>query len=57
VSIDKGTTAIYANRQGFMVLAKMFVKIALGNYKYGFHVHLGKDFGDGDDIITIILVE
>jgi hypothetical protein len=57
VSINKGTTTLYANREGFMVLAKTFVKIALGNYKYGFHIHLGKDFGDGDDIITITLVE
>ena len=57
VSSDNGTTTMYANREGFMVLAKTFAKIALGNYKYGFHIHLGKDFSDGDDILTITLVE
>jgi hypothetical protein len=59
VSIDdSGVATIYGNREAFMVLAKTFAKLALGNYKEGFHFHLREDFdGDKKDIIEIILVK
>jgi hypothetical protein len=41
VSIDdSGVATIYGNREAFMVLAKTFAKLALGNYEEGFHFHL-----------------
>jgi hypothetical protein len=59
VSIDdSGMTTIYGNREAFMVLAKTFAKLALGNYKEGFHFHLREDFdGDKKDIISVTLVK
>jgi hypothetical protein len=58
VSFNYGQSIIYANRKGFMVLAKIFAKIALGDYVEGFHVHLGKNFdAEGDDILTISIVK
>lgn len=35
---------ITANRAAFLCLAKLFVKLALGSYKPGFHIHIGEDF-------------
>jgi hypothetical protein len=58
VSFDSGQSIIYANREGFMVLAKIFTKIALGNYVEGFHIHLGKNFdAERDDILTIVVMK
>lgn len=57
-SIDgSGIVTIYGNREAFMVLAKTFAKLALCDYKKGFHFHLREDFdGDKKDIIEITLV-
>lgn len=58
VSFDYGQAIISANPEGFMVLAKMFLKLALGNYCEGFHVHLGNNFdADGDDVLTIGVIK
>jgi hypothetical protein len=58
VSINHGIPTIYGNREAFMVLAKTFAKIALGDYKKGFHFHLREDFdGDKKDIIEVTLLE
>jgi hypothetical protein len=54
-SINNGVTTIYGNREAFMVLAKTFAKIALGEYKEGFHFHIGKDFGEEDMIEFTLL--
>ena len=53
-STDDGTF-LYANQQGFHVLAQLCAKLSLGNYTPGFHVHLKEDFGDepAADIVTI----
>jgi hypothetical protein len=57
-SIINGVTTIYGNRLAFMVLAKTFAKIALGQYQAGFHFHLREDFdGDKEDIIEITLLK
>ncbi|WP_310421621.1 hypothetical protein [Chamaesiphon sp. VAR_48_metabat_135_sub] len=55
-SIDNGVTTIYGNRKAFLVLAKTFAKLALGEYKAGFHFHLGKDFCE-EDIIEVAFVD
>jgi len=43
-----------------LALAKLLVKLSLGDYKDGFHVHLRADFG-GDaaepDVLTLLLDE
>lgn len=36
-----------ANRTGFLCLARLFTKLALGNYQPGFHLHIGEDFSSG----------
>ena len=49
---------IYGNRSAFMALSKIFAKLALCNYKAGFHIHLREDFdGDKEDILTVTLIE
>jgi hypothetical protein len=58
VSFNYGQAIISANSEGFMVLAKLFAKLALGNYVEGFHVHLSNNFdGDGDDVLTISVLK
>ncbi len=57
-SIDNGMVTIYGNRHAFMVLAKIFTKLALCDYKPGFHIHLSEDFdGDKEDVLTVTLIE
>ena len=48
VVIENGMPVLYANKQGYIALAKTFVKMALGEYSDGFHIHLRQDF-DGDE--------
>jgi hypothetical protein len=56
-SITNGITTIYGNRQAFLVLAKTFAKLALGEYRAGFHFHLREDFdGAKEDIIEVTLL-
>jgi hypothetical protein len=47
---------LYRNREAFMALAKTFAKIALGEYKEGFHFHIGEDFGE-EDILEFTLLK
>lgn len=57
-SIDNGMLTIYGNRSAFMALSKIFAKLALCNYKAGFHIHLREDFdGDKEDILTVTVIE
>lgn len=42
--VEKGLPILYANRPALLSLAKLFAKMALGDYTDGFHVHLRKDF-------------
>lgn len=55
VKIEKGVPVLYANKSAFNLLAKTFVKLAQGNYKDGFHLHLNTDF-DADDSEAIRVV-
>lgn len=52
VVMENGSPVLYANQQGCLVLAKAFIKLAICDYKEGFHIHLHKDF-DGDQPETI----
>ncbi len=55
VIIENRTPILYANRQGLLALAKILIKIAICNYKDGFHLHLRKDF-DADKPETMLCI-
>lgn len=44
-----------ASRTGFLSLAKLFIKIAEGSYREGFHLHLGEDFAGSDSGKTLMI--
>ena len=48
-----------ANRAGCLALAKLLLKMSLGEYATGFHIHLGEDFGDtnGAKNLSIALID
>jgi hypothetical protein len=47
---------IYANRQALLFLAKTFIKMALGGYSIGFHIHFSQDLdADQPEVMRIIL--
>jgi hypothetical protein len=57
-TIEAGVPFVFANRAGILALSKLLIKLAMGEYKQGFHVHLRSDFsGDGaePDAVTILL--
>jgi hypothetical protein len=60
VSVEGSEAVISANPSGFLALAKLCLKLALGSYKPGFHIHLREDFG-GDaaepDQLRLMLME
>lgn len=59
-SVEGGVPLIFANRAGMLVLAKLLVKLSMGEYRQGFHIHLRSDFGDDaaqPDALTILLDE
>jgi hypothetical protein len=50
------SVVLFLNRPGMLTLARTLIKIAKGDYKKGFHVHLRKDFNaDLPDRLTVIL--
>jgi hypothetical protein len=54
--VENGVPILYANRPALLNLAKLFIKMALGEYKEGFHVHLRKDFNaDEPDRLIVML--
>ncbi len=54
-----GAPFLYANKRGCGVLATIFAKLAIGDYKSGFHLHLQEDFEKeaGPDVLSIIVTE
>ena len=55
-TVENGVPILYANRPALLSLAKLFVKMALGEYKDGFHVHLRKDLNaDEQDRLIVML--
>ena len=52
---DEGPV-LYMNRPGMLTLAKVLIKMAKGDHKEGFHVHLRQDFNaDLPERLTVIL--
>src|SRR5262249_50421544 len=59
-SIEAGVPFVFANRAGMLALAKLLIKLSMGEYKQGFHIHVRSDFsGDAalPDALTILLDE
>jgi hypothetical protein len=60
VSLDGSEAVVWANRAAFLMLAKLCLKLALGCYKAGFHIHLRENFsGDADqpDRLRLAVIE
>ena len=57
--IEEGEFYLNSNRAGFLALAKVFLKMSLGQYAPGFHIHLGEDFSDPNEpkSISIALID
>jgi len=53
--VEDGKPIVYMNRSAMVTLAKLLIKLAEGPYAEQFHIHLGKDFGDGPDALTVML--
>lgn len=57
-SVEGGVPFLLANSAGMLALAKLLIKMGMGEYEEGFHIHLQADFsGDGGqpDVLTILL--
>jgi hypothetical protein len=54
VTIVGGTPMISLNRSGMLALAKFLIKMGLGPYSDGFHVHLYSDFDAGKPECLIV---
>lgn len=55
-AIQDGTPLLYLNRPGMITLARILIKMATGDYKEGFHVHLRKNFdADLKDSLIVFL--
>jgi hypothetical protein len=56
VTVENGVPVIYANREGFLLLARTCAKFGLGSYSSGFHVHLTQDFDeDKGEALRLVL--
>jgi hypothetical protein len=48
IAIENNMPVLYANKQAYLVLAKTFIKLALGDYSNEFHFQLRQNF-DADE--------
>ena len=56
VLCENDVPVIYVNRQALLFLAKTFIKMALGEYPIGFHIHLSQDLDtDQPEAVRIVL--
>jgi hypothetical protein len=55
-AVEYGVPTLYANRPALLSLAKMFIKMALGDYRDGFHVHLNKDLNADEPERLIVML-
>ena len=54
--VENGVPILAANRPALLSLAKAFIKMALGDYQEGFHIHLRKDLNaDEPDRLIVVL--
>ena len=56
VSHENGSMVVCLNRSALLTLAKLLIKMSLGPYTNGFHVHLNTDFdADQPECLTVML--
>lgn len=54
IKTSNGLVSFEGNREAFLFLAKVFLKMGLCDYKNNFHVHFSKDFNaDEQDILKL----
>ena len=56
-SVEAGVPFVFANRAGILALARLLIKLSMGEYKQGFHIHLRSDFSEDAahrDVLTIL---
>ena len=57
-SVENGLPVLYLNRSGLLMLAKTLIRMSMGPYTDGFHVHLRRNFdADQPECLTIMLHE
>jgi hypothetical protein len=57
-SVEAGVPVLYLNRSGLLTLAKTLIRMSMGPYTDGFHVHLQRNFdADQPECLTITLHE
>lgn len=57
IAVENGTSVLYLNREGAEVLAKILVKLGLGSYERGFHLHVPKNFDhEQGEALRIVLL-
>ena len=57
-SVEGGVPVVFANRAGMLAMAKLLVRLSMGEYDDGFHIHLRSDFSDDagqPDVLTLVL--
>lgn len=58
ITVENDVPVLCANRTAYLLLAKAFIKIAMGEYDSGFRFHLNQDFdSDEPEAIRCHLVE
>ncbi|MEL6912199.1 MAG: hypothetical protein AAFY50_05990 [Cyanobacteria bacterium J06648_1] len=56
IVLEGGIPFLSANKQAYMALAKIFIKMAMCDYEAGFHVHLRKDLdADLPEVLCCLL--
>jgi hypothetical protein len=55
-TVENGVPMLSANPSGLLVLARILIQMALGDYENGFHIHLQQGYDpDKPDCLTIVL--
>ena len=55
-SVENGIPFLYLNRSAMLTLAKTLIKVAIGTYSEGFHVHLNKDLNADEPERLVVLL-
>ena len=57
LEIVDGQAYLFGNKEGLINLAKICIKLSLGNYPDGLHLHINKNFIEEEDEVLCIGVE
>jgi len=53
--MENGIPFLNMDLSAMLTMAKLLIRFADGSYTEPFHVHVKKDFGEGPDVLTILL--